>query len=179
MVINELTQQSIRKSLCRGVLGSSICRKALLRQKLKTHRVENSLNPELNEGLTLCIEDPCMPMKLEVNDYDTLTFDDNMGEAEIDIRPLIEVVNMGENYLVEESCVVFKDKKVVQDMCLRLKNVESGEIEIQLQWIDLPGSKGVLFDVFSRSILLKLAAHYAAKRRYYGVLGAYIDATRS
>ncbi|KAK9115263.1 hypothetical protein Syun_022060 [Stephania yunnanensis] len=129
------------------------------KQKLKTHRVENSLNPEWNEELTLCIEDPCMPVKLEVYDYDTLTFDDNMGGAEIDIRPLIEVVKMElenfadgtiikkifpsrENYLAEESCVVFKDKKVVQDMRLRLKNIESGEIEIQLQWIDLPGSKG-------------------------------------
>ncbi|KAK9091590.1 hypothetical protein Sjap_024767 [Stephania japonica] len=130
------------------------------KQKLKTHRVENNLNPEWNEELTLCIEDPCIPVKLEVYDYDTLTFDDNMGEAEIDIQPLIENVRMEqenfadgtiikkilpcrENYLVEESCVVFKDNKVVQDMCLRLKNVESGEIEIQLQWIDLPGSKGV------------------------------------
>uniref|UniRef100_A0A7N0VIG5 Uncharacterized protein n=1 Tax=Kalanchoe fedtschenkoi TaxID=63787 RepID=A0A7N0VIG5_KALFE len=47
------------------------------------------------------------------------------------------------NCFSDESCITWKDGKVIQDMILRLRNVECGEVEIQLQWIDLPGSKGL------------------------------------
>lgn len=83
-----------------------------------------------------------------------------MGVAEFDIRPYIEALKMNlggipsgtiitkilpsrSNCLAEESSVIWKDGKVVQDLCLRLKNVECGEVELQLQWIDLPGAKGL------------------------------------
>lgn len=83
-----------------------------------------------------------------------------MGDGEFGIVPYIEALKMNiegvpsgtiitriqpsrENCLAEESCILWKDGKVVQDMCLRLRNVECGEVEIQLQWIDLPGSKGL------------------------------------
>uniref|UniRef100_A0A2P2PWH6 Uncharacterized protein n=1 Tax=Rhizophora mucronata TaxID=61149 RepID=A0A2P2PWH6_RHIMU len=83
-----------------------------------------------------------------------------MGEAEFHIRAFIEALRMNltdipsgtiitrvqpsrANCLSEESCIMYRDCKVVQDICLRLKNVECGEVEIQLHWIDLPGSKGL------------------------------------
>lgn len=93
-------------------------------------------------------------------DHDTFSKDDKMGDAEFDIKTYIESLkmNLGElpngtiisklvpgrnNCLAEESAVYWKDGKVVQDLFLRLRNVECGEVEIQLQWIDLPGSKGL------------------------------------
>ncbi|KAK6127719.1 hypothetical protein DH2020_038525 [Rehmannia glutinosa] len=98
--------------------------------------------------------------KQTVYDHDTFSMDDKMGDADFDIRPFIEGLKMHleglpngtiitkilpgrSNCLAEESSVVWKDGKVTQDMCLRLKNVECGEVELQLQWIDLPGSKGL------------------------------------
>jgi hypothetical protein len=48
-----------------------------------------------------------------------------------------------QNCLAEESHIVYKNGKVVQNMVLRLRNVERGEVELQLYWIDIPGSKGL------------------------------------
>ena len=93
-------------------------------------------------------------------DHDTFSKDDKMGDAEFDILPFIEALKMNltglangtvvtriqpskHNCLVDESCITYSNGKVVQDMILRLQNVECGEVEIQLQWIDLPGSKGI------------------------------------
>lgn len=81
-----------------------------------------------------------------------------MGDAELDIQPFIEAVKMNtegtrsgtvlnelvpsrQNCLAEESRIVWADGKVVQDVCLRLRNVECGEVELQLQWISLPGRR--------------------------------------
>ncbi|KAL6646895.1 hypothetical protein ACP70R_015589 [Stipagrostis hirtigluma subsp. patula] len=129
------------------------------KQKLKTRVIKKTTNPEWNEELTLSIEDPAVPIRLEVFDKDTF-IDDSMGNAELDIRPLVEVVKMKlqdvadntvvkkvvpnrQNYLAEESSIYICEGKVKQDLVVRLKNVECGEIELQLQWVDLPGSKGV------------------------------------
>ncbi|GJM91059.1 hypothetical protein PR202_ga07395 [Eleusine coracana subsp. coracana] len=62
-------------------------------QKLKTRVIKKSTNPEWNEELTLSIEDPAVPIRLEVFDKDMFA-DDSMGNAELDIRPLVEVVKM-------------------------------------------------------------------------------------
>ncbi|KAK7320178.1 hypothetical protein RJT34_04913 [Clitoria ternatea] len=129
-------------------------------QKLKTRVVKKDVNPEWNEELTLSVMDPIEPLKLTVYDHDTFSMDDKMGDAELDIRPYLEALKMNleglpsgtiitriqpsrQNCLAEESCVVFNNGKLVQDVVLRLRNVECGEIEIQLQWIELPGSKGL------------------------------------
>ncbi|KAK4750821.1 hypothetical protein SAY87_004303 [Trapa incisa] len=129
------------------------------KQKLKTRVIKKDVNPEWNENLTLSIADPNIPIKLTVYDHDTFTKDDKMGNAEFDIRPFIGALKMDlsdvpsgtivsrvlpcrQNCLAEESCIAWVDAKVVQDMCLRLRNVECGEVEIQLQWIDIPGTKG-------------------------------------
>ncbi|XP_042023556.1 protein C2-DOMAIN ABA-RELATED 4-like [Salvia splendens] len=132
----------------------------MAKQKLKTRVVKKDVNPEWNEDLTLSIADSNLPIHLTVYDHDTFSLDDRMGDAEFDIKPFIEAVKMRleglpdgtiitkvpasrTNCLSEESCVVLKDGKVVQDLCLRLRNVECGEVEIQLQWINVPGSRGL------------------------------------
>ncbi|KAM3390440.1 hypothetical protein ACQJBY_012187 [Aegilops geniculata] len=98
--------------------------------------------------------------KQDVFDKDTF-FDDPMGNAELDIGPLVEAATMRiqlqgvadgtvvkklvpnrQNCLAEESAVYLSEGTVKQDVVLRLRNVECGEVELQLQWIDIPGSKG-------------------------------------
>ncbi|KAF5734561.1 ADP-ribosylation factor GTPase-activating protein AGD11 [Tripterygium wilfordii] len=130
------------------------------KQKLKTRVIKKDVNPEWNEDLTLSITDPNHPVKLTVYDHDTFSKDDKMGDAEIDIKPYVEALKINpkclpsgtvlarvqpcrQNCLAEESCIRYSDGKVVQDLCLRLRNVECGEVEVELQWIDLPGSKGL------------------------------------
>ncbi|KAL6552497.1 Protein C2-DOMAIN ABA-RELATED 4 [Orobanche hederae] len=130
------------------------------KQRLKTRVIRKDINPEWNEDLTLSVSDPSQPVSLTVYDHDTFSMDDKMGDAEFDIRPFIDALKMHldglpngtiitkilparSNCLAEESSVVWKDGKVIQDICLRLKNVECGEVELQLRWIDLPGSKGL------------------------------------
>ncbi|KAF6144587.1 hypothetical protein GIB67_006079 [Kingdonia uniflora] len=130
------------------------------KQKLKTRVMKKNVNPEWNEDLTLSVADPNLPIKLIVYDKDTFSLDDKMGDADFDIKPFLEAVKMHltdlpsgttitrvtpcrQNCLAEESCVKWVNGKVVQDICLRLRNVECGEVEIKLQWIDLPGSKGI------------------------------------
>ncbi|KAG0449377.1 hypothetical protein HPP92_027417 [Vanilla planifolia] len=127
------------------------------RQKLKTRVIKRNLNPEWNEELTLSVEDPSLPVKLEVYDSDTFSFDDPMGNAEFSIQKFFEAVKINfedipdgsviakllpsrQNCLAEESAIRLANGKVCQDMFLRLKNVECGEIELQLQWINIPKS---------------------------------------
>uniref|UniRef100_A0A0E0JZ94 C2 domain-containing protein n=1 Tax=Oryza punctata TaxID=4537 RepID=A0A0E0JZ94_ORYPU len=129
------------------------------KQKLKTRVIKKTTNPEWNDELTLSIEDPAVPVRLEVYDKDTF-IDDAMGNAELDIHPLVEVVKMKiegvadntvvkkvvpnrQNCLAEESAIYISEGKVKQNVVLRLRDVECGEIELQLQWVDIPGSKGV------------------------------------
>lgn len=89
-------------------------------------------------------------------DKDTFSNDDPMGNAEFDIRPFVEAVKMNlqgipngtivkkvvpnrQNCLAEESAIYFSEGKVIQDLALRLRNVECGEVELQLQWTSIPG----------------------------------------
>ncbi|XP_011002782.1 PREDICTED: probable ADP-ribosylation factor GTPase-activating protein AGD11 [Populus euphratica] len=130
------------------------------KQKLKTRVVKKNINPEWNDDLTLSIVDPKLPVLIRVYDKDTFSLDDKMGDAEFDISQFIEVVKMRldnlpsgtiirkiqpnrENCLAEESCIVWANGKVVQNLFLRLRHVETGEVELQLEWIDIPGSRGL------------------------------------
>ncbi|CAK7344037.1 unnamed protein product [Dovyalis caffra] len=130
------------------------------KQKLKTRVIKQNINPEWNDDLTLSVVDPNLPVLIKVYDKDTFSLDDKMGDAEFDISHFIEVVKMRlddlpsgtiirkiqpsrENCLSEESCIVWANGKVVQNMFLRLRHVETGEVELQLEWIDIPGSRGL------------------------------------
>lgn len=96
----------------------------------------------------------------EVYDKDTFSLDDPMGNAEFDIRPFVEAVRMNlqgvpngtmitkvalgrQNCLADESNIYWSDGKVLQDLVLRLKDVERGEVELQLQWVSIPGASGL------------------------------------
>ncbi|XP_059649544.1 protein C2-DOMAIN ABA-RELATED 10-like [Cornus florida] len=130
-------------------------------QRLKSKVVKKNCNPQWNEELTLSIKDPNVPIKLTVYDKDTFTGDDKMGEAMIEIKPYLESLDMGlnledlppgtkldrvqpskNNCLSEESCIVWDNGKVVQDMRLKLKNVERGEVVVQIEFIDHLGRSG-------------------------------------
>ncbi|CAG7882738.1 unnamed protein product [Brassica rapa] len=130
------------------------------KQKLKTRVINKDVNPEWNEDLTLSVTDPSLTVLLTVYDHDMFSKDDKMGDAEFEIKPYIEALRMQldglpsgtivttvqpsrRNCLAEESKVTWIDGKLVQDLVLRLRHVECGEVEAQLQWIDLPGSKGL------------------------------------
>lgn len=95
-----------------------------------------------------------------VYDKDTFTVDDKMGDADIDIKPYLAAIQMGlsnlpngcaikriqpgkNNCLADESSVVWNNGKITQDMRLKLRNVECGEVGIQLEWIEVPGCKGL------------------------------------
>ncbi|XP_024976706.1 protein C2-DOMAIN ABA-RELATED 4-like [Cynara cardunculus var. scolymus] len=128
------------------------------RQKLRTRVVKRNINPVWDEDLTLSILEP-LPVKLEVYDRDIFSTDDKMGDAEFDFKPFMEAVKMRlnddlpnntiittvkptrTNCLAEESHITWTDNRVIQNMVLRLRNVESGEIEIKLRWIDVPDHK--------------------------------------
>jgi hypothetical protein len=132
-------------------------------QKLKTRVIKSSVNPEWNDDLTLSVTDPNLPIKLTVYDKDLFSADDKMGEAEFSIAPYLEAIKFRlklegglpngtiimkiqpsrTNCLSEESHIVWNQGKLVQNMFLRLQHVECGEVEIQLQWIDVPGARGI------------------------------------
>ncbi|KAL8193736.1 hypothetical protein R6Q57_026428 [Mikania cordata] len=128
-------------------------------QKLKTKVVKNNNNPVWDEVLTLPIFEP-HPIKMEVYDKDRFSRDDPMGDAELDIKPLVEALRLRlddlpnetiiatikptrTNCLAEESNITWSKGEVIQNMALRLRNVVSGEIEVQLGWVNVPGSKGL------------------------------------
>ncbi|KAJ0241177.1 Protein C2-DOMAIN ABA-RELATED 9 [Hirschfeldia incana] len=131
-------------------------------QKLKTRVINNNCNPVWNEQLTLSIKDVNDPIRLTVYDKDRFSGDDKMGDAEIDMRPFLEAHQMEldfqklpngcaikrirpgrTNCLAEESSITWSDGKIKQDMILRLRNVECGELETMLEWTDGPGCKGL------------------------------------
>lgn len=78
-----------------------------------------------------------------------------MGEAEIDIQPMITSamafgdacmfgnIQIGkwlkshDNALKEDSTVNIIGGKVKQEVSLKLQNVESGDLDLELEWIPL------------------------------------------
>ncbi|KMZ69678.1 C2 domain-containing protein-like [Zostera marina] len=130
--------------------------------KLKTRVVKKNVNPEWNEELTLSIVDAKEKIKIEVFDWDKFSFDDPMGVATIDIQPFVEAIKnltaaakaggdlppnntiirtilpCRDNDLADSSRIYFSNGKFLQDIVLRLRSVESGEVEIQLMWVDIP-----------------------------------------
>lgn len=93
--------------------------------------------------------------KQQVYDHDMFSADDIMGEAEVDLQPLItaaiafgdadllENMQIGrwfktnDNALIKDSYVNIVDGKVKQEVHLKLQNVECGEIELELEWVPL------------------------------------------
>ncbi|XP_076902978.1 protein C2-DOMAIN ABA-RELATED 7-like [Bidens hawaiensis] len=128
-------------------------------QKTKTKIIKGNCNPVWDDELTLTLKDPEARVHIAVYDKDMFGNDDIMGETEIDIKPYMECLRMGKNLnnvpdgtkldhvqptehnnLANESSIVGENGKIVQDMNLRLKGVECGEVVIQIELV-LPGRK--------------------------------------
>ncbi|XP_075646164.1 putative ADP-ribosylation factor GTPase-activating protein AGD11 isoform X1 [Castanea sativa] len=124
-------------------------------QSVKTRVIKSNLNPVWNESLMLSIPEQIPPLKVLVYDKDTFTTDDFMGEAEIDIQPLVaaaiayekstinESMQLGkwvaskDNTLVKDGVINLVDGKVKQEINLRLQNVERGVLDIELECVPL------------------------------------------
>ncbi|KAJ4850048.1 putative ADP-ribosylation factor GTPase-activating protein agd11 [Turnera subulata] len=128
---------------------------SLGQQSVKTRVIKNNLNPVWNESLMLSIPENIPPLRVLVYDKDTFSTDDFMGDAEIDIQPLVsaakacetsslnESIQLGkwvaskDNTLVKDGVITLVDGKVKQDISLRLQNVERGLLEIELECVPL------------------------------------------
>ncbi|KAL6991975.1 ADP-ribosylation factor GTPase-activating protein agd12 [Sarracenia purpurea var. burkii] len=124
-------------------------------QKVQTSIIKSNLNPVWDEELMLSVPQDFGSVKLQVYDHDTFSADDIMGEAEVDIQPMItsamafgdagmfgnmqigKWLKSHDNALKEDSTVNIIDGKVKQLVSLKLQNVESGEICLELEWIPL------------------------------------------
>ncbi|XVF23104.1 hypothetical protein REPUB_Repub13aG0009000 [Reevesia pubescens] len=122
---------------------------------VRTTVIKSNLNPVWNEELMLSVPHDFGPVKLQVYDHDTFSADDIMGEAEIDIQPMItsamaygdpemfgnmqigKWLKSHDNALLEDSIINIIDGKVKQDVSLKLQNVESGEIYLEVEWLAL------------------------------------------
>ncbi|CAH1435606.1 unnamed protein product [Lactuca virosa] len=62
--------------------------------RVKTRFVKKDCNPEWDEEFDFPIYDPELPVRVKVYDHDTFTLDDKMGYAEIDVKPILEALNM-------------------------------------------------------------------------------------
>ncbi|KAG8363704.1 hypothetical protein BUALT_Bualt19G0050100 [Buddleja alternifolia] len=124
-------------------------------QSMKTRAIKNNLNPVWNESLMLSIPENIPPLKLLVYDKDTFSYDDFMGDAEIDIQPLLSAAKATEcssmsadsplgkwkagkeNTLVRDGIITLEDGRVKQDIAIKLQNVERGVLEIELECVPL------------------------------------------
>jgi stromal membrane-associated protein len=125
------------------------------KQKLQTTVMNSNLNPVWNQELMLSVPESYGPVKLQVYDYDTFSADDIMGEADIDIQPLItsamafgdpemfgdmqigKWLKSHDNPLIDDSIINIVDGKVKQEVQIKLQNVESGELELEMEWLPL------------------------------------------
>ncbi|CAD6221613.1 unnamed protein product [Miscanthus lutarioriparius] len=125
-------------------------------QKLKTSVMKKTVNPVWNEDLTLAVMDASAPIKLEVFDKDTFSKDDLMGDAEFDIEALVQIIQMDledirsgtvvrsvrpggkDSCLADESHIIWDNGQVVQDLLLKLRNVDTGVVHLQLKWVTIP-----------------------------------------
>ncbi|XP_062188968.1 GTPase activating protein 1-like [Phragmites australis] len=126
-------------------------------QKVKTSVIKKTVNPVWNEDLTLAVRNAATPIKLEVFDKDTFSKDDRMGDAEFDIEALMQIIQMDledirsgtvvrtvrpskQCCLADESRIIWENGQLVQDILLKLRNVETGVVHLQLKWVNIPGT---------------------------------------
>ncbi|CAI9087109.1 OLC1v1021101C1 [Oldenlandia corymbosa var. corymbosa] len=131
-------------------------------QTAKTKVINSCLNPVWNEEFSFPFSEPVGSLELEVFDKDRFKADDKMGHARISLQPLIaaarlkqilqvsgsekgmtlrKVIPESDNCLAGESTIISgNNNEVIQDVWLRLCEVESGEIEIKIKVVKLPSS---------------------------------------
>ncbi|GAA0181663.1 GTPase-activating protein [Lithospermum erythrorhizon] len=124
---------------------------ALGNQTLKTRVIKNTLNPVWNECLMFSIPGDIPPLKVLVYDKDKFTADDFMGEAEIDIHPLVCAARVSESSELQlggwtsnkdsaearDGMISMEDGKMKQKIVVKLQKVEKGLLEIELECVPL------------------------------------------
>ncbi|KAK1422816.1 hypothetical protein QVD17_18105 [Tagetes erecta] len=125
-------------------------------QTVKTRVIKNNLNPIWNEKLMLSIPEDVPHLKVNVFDKDKFSTDDPMGEAEIDLEPLVSAAKAFENGSAKEpskdhakvtggkdkntlhnGMITMADRKAKQEFTLQLQNAESGELQIEIECVPL------------------------------------------
>ncbi|KAL9455538.1 hypothetical protein AB3S75_004874 [Citrus x aurantiifolia] len=133
-------------------------------QMAKTKVINSCLNPVWNEEHSLSLTEPVGVLSLEVFDKDRFKADDKMGKAYLNLQPIISAARLrhlvhvssgetplrkiipdSENCLARESSIICINGEVVQNVWLRLCEVESGEIELKIKIVDAPSSAGILW----------------------------------
>ncbi|XXG80023.1 hypothetical protein AAC387_Pa09g0977 [Persea americana] len=128
-------------------------------QTAKTKVINSCLNPVWNEEFTFFVMEPPGVLNLEVFDKDRFKADDKMGRAHLNIQAIASAARMkrvlqvsaGEtklrkivpsldNCLLRDSFISCVNGEVMLDVWLRLCDVESGELELKIKWLDLPSS---------------------------------------
>ncbi|KAF7119330.1 hypothetical protein RHSIM_Rhsim13G0140400 [Rhododendron simsii] len=121
-------------------------------QTAKTRVISSCLNPVWNEELSFSLKESAEILNLQVFDKDRFKADDKMGHAHLSLQPLISAarlrqilgVSSGEttlrkvipdtdNCLAWDSTISCINGEVVQDVWLRLSDVDSGEIELKIK----------------------------------------------
>ncbi|XP_014508157.1 protein C2-DOMAIN ABA-RELATED 11 [Vigna radiata var. radiata] len=125
-------------------------------QTAKTRVIHCSLNPVWNEELSFTLTEPFGLLNLEVFDKDYLKADDKMGSSYLNLQPLMSASRLrdilkvssasgettlrkvtadSENCLARESSISCVNGEVVQNVWLRLRGVESGELQLTIKLI--------------------------------------------
>ncbi|CAL9050029.1 ADP-ribosylation factor GTPase-activating protein AGD12-like [Musa acuminata AAA Group] len=124
-------------------------------QRAQTAVIKSDLNPVWNEELKLSVPQNYGALKVQVFDRDVLSSNDIMGEADVNLQPMITAttafgdpdlladmqigkwLQSNDNALIRDSTINIIDGKVKQEVSLKLQNVESGGIDLELEWIPL------------------------------------------
>ncbi|URE30308.1 ADP-ribosylation factor GTPase-activating protein, partial [Musa troglodytarum] len=162
---NEETGQFLGNLKVKIVRGSNLAVRDMLtsdpyvvlilgQQKAQTTVKKSNLNPVWNEELKFSIPQRYGALKLQVYDHDVLSADDIMGEAEIDLQPMITatmafgdselLANMqigkwlktSDNALVKDSIVNIVDGKIKQEADLRYRHPPRREQKMDLKASD-------------------------------------------
>ncbi|KAG2407078.1 Protein C2-DOMAIN ABA-RELATED 11 [Vigna angularis] len=128
----------------------------IMNQTAKTRVIHCSLNPVWNEELSFTLTEPFGLLNLEVFDKDFLKADDKMGSSYLNLQPLMSASRLrdilkvssasgettlrkvtpdSENCLARESSISCVNGEVVQNVWLRLRGVESGELQLTIKLI--------------------------------------------
>lgn len=95
-------------------------------------------------------------------DRDRFKSDDKMGHAFLDLRPLASASKLkqalqlttgetmlrkmapnSDNCLLADTSVTYVNGEIVLDVCLKLRDVETGELYVTVKWIDHPTTNSV------------------------------------
>lgn len=125
-------------------------------QIAKTKVINSCLNPVWNEELNFFVKETPSELKLEVFDRDRFKSDDKMGHVYLSLQPIFsstklkralqlstgetklrKVAPSTDNCLLDDSFVTYVNGEIrMQDVRLRLCDVETGELLVTVKWID-------------------------------------------